>query len=453
MRHFVSLHALTLTGVGSPAALLLLLGATSLVRRPMPERWMGRLVAAAMTASCAAFCAAFLVHVTTRHETVVLYGAWSSSHAGGIAVEFLLDRTSLAFAAIVAGITGIVGAFSHRYLHREPGYHRYFFLLAMFVTGMLLVALAGNVEVLFAGWEFVGLSSALLVGYFHDRPAPVSNALRVFAVYRISDAAMLSAVVLLHHVAGSGSLSLLLGSAHGLPPALSGGPATLIALLLLAAVAGKSALLPFSGWLPRAMEGPTPSSAVYYGALSIHAGCFLLLRAEPLLHQSLTARAIAGALGAATALFATTTGRVQSDVKSSLAYASLTQVGLIVVEIAAGLQTLAFLHLVGHACFRLFQFLSAPNVLHDLHSLEAATGERLAAAPGPLHALLPDALRRRLFLFALERGFLDATLDAIVVGPFQRAARGLSRLDVRLCDLAARHAPSLRTPEGDAHDD
>ena len=118
---------------------------------------------------------------------------------------------SLAFAALSAAIAGIVSAFSNRYLHRESGYNRYFALLALFVTGMLLVALAGNVEVLFIGWEFVGLSSALLVAFFLERPAPVSNALRVFSVYRISDAALLSAAVLLRHVAGTDSLSLLFG--------------------------------------------------------------------------------------------------------------------------------------------------------------------------------------------------------------------------------------------------
>ena len=151
------------------------------------------------------------------------YGAWSTSHEGGIAIEFLVDRLSLAFAALSAAIAGVVSAFSNRYLHREPGYNRYFVLLAMFVTGMLLVALAGNVEVLFIGWEFVGLSSALLVAFFHERPAPVSNALRVFSVYRISDAAMLSAAVLLRHVAGTDSLSLLFGgAARGVDDRLTG---------------------------------------------------------------------------------------------------------------------------------------------------------------------------------------------------------------------------------------
>src|SRR4029077_12600095 len=213
------------------------------------------------------------------------FGNWSASHEGGIAIEFLVDRLSLGFAALSAAIAAVVSAFSNRYLHRESGYNRYFVLLAMFVTGMLLVALAGNVEVLFIGWEFVGLSSALLVAFFHERPAPVSSAIRVFSVYRISDAAMFSAAVWLHHIAGTDSLSMLFGGARAASLGLTGTNATIIAILLVVAVAGKSALLPFSSWLPRAMEGPTPSSAVYYGSLSIHAGCFLLLRSGPLLEQ------------------------------------------------------------------------------------------------------------------------------------------------------------------------
>jgi NAD(P)H-quinone oxidoreductase subunit 5 len=365
----------------------------------------------------------------------VSYGAWSISHAGGIAIDFLVDRVSLGFAALSAAIAGVVSAFSNRYLHRESGYNRYFVLLAMFVTGMLLVALAGNVAVLFIGWEFVGLSSALLVAFFHERPAPVSNALRVLSVYRISDAAMLSAAVLLRHLAGTDSLALLFGGSLPASTAdLTGTSATIIALLLIVAVAGKSALLPFSSWLPRAMEGPTPSSAVYYGSLSIHAGCFLLLRATPLLEHAPAARLLAGGLGAATAIFAGITTRVQSDVKSSLAFAALTQVGIIIVEIAIGWYTIAFVHMVGHACFRLLQFLTAPNVLHDLHGMEDAIGDRPAATRGYLEGLISDGLRRHLFLIALERGFLDNILERVIVEPFVRLAGYLTRLDRWLCD-------------------
>jgi NAD(P)H-quinone oxidoreductase subunit 5 len=239
---------------------------------------------------------------------------------------------------------------------------------------------------------------------------------------------------LLHHHAGTSSLSLLFGGAGTASTiGLTGTNATIIAVLLIVAVAGKSALLPFSSWLPRAMEGPTPSSAVYYGSLSIHAGCFLLLRSAPLFEQAPAARALAGALGAATAVFAALTTRVQSDVKSSLAYASLTQVGIIVVEIAIGWYTIAFVHLAGHACFRLLQFLSAPNVLHDLHGIEDAIGNRPSQRRGYLERLASDRVRRGLFLLALERGFLDNILDRVVVGPFTRLAHRLTRLDAWLC--------------------
>jgi NADH-quinone oxidoreductase subunit L len=455
----VPLTWLVLAGVASPAILLLALGSASIVNCPLPERWTAVLAGISMMMTCAALLLALVVAGTAATGGQLLsYGTWSTSREGGIAIEFLVDRLSLAFAVLVAVIAGIVSAFSNRYLHLERGYNRYFVLLAMFVTGMLLIALAGNVTVLFVGWEFVGLSSALLVAFFHERPAPVSNAFRVFSVYRISDAAMLSAAVLLHHVAGTGSLSLLFGrSAESSPPALETADATMIAMLLIVAVAGKSALLPFSGWLPRAMEGPTPSSAVYYGSLSIHAGCFLLLRAAPLLEQAPAARAVAGGFGAATALFAAMTTRVQSDVKSALAYASLAQVGLIVVEIAIGWYTIAFLHMAGHSCFRLLQFLSAPNVLHDLHEIEDALGRRPLLGRSRLQAVVPASLRRCLFLFVLERGFLDSVLDRVAVEPFTRAARRLTRFDQWLCDVVlgtTRALPGcVERPAGEERDE
>jgi NAD(P)H-quinone oxidoreductase subunit 5 len=408
-----------------------------------------------MMIACAALTAALVVYGVTRPGTRLLsYGTWSASHEGGIAIEFLVDRFSLAFAALSAAIAGIVSAFSNRYLHRESGYNRYFVLLAMFVMGILLIALAGNVEVLFVGWEFVGLSSALLVAFFHARPAPVSNALRVLSVYRISDAAMFTAAVLLRHIAGTDSVSLLFGGAvSGSAAALTGTSATVIATLLIVAVAGKSALLPFSGWLPRAMEGPTPSSAVYYGSLSIHAGCFLLLRAAPLLEHAPVSRILVGGLGAATAIFASVATRVQSDVKSSLAYASLTQVGIIVIEIAIGWYTVAFIHLAGHACFRLLQFLSAPNVLHDLHGIENAIGERPSQARGYyLDMLGSSRLRLSLYLAALERGFLDSIIDRLAVAPFMRCANRLTRLDRWLCDAVTFVARPVPVEAGDDHD-
>jgi NADH-quinone oxidoreductase subunit L len=451
----VPLAVLVLVGIGSPAVLFALLGCGSLLNRPLPERVTGPIAAGSMLTACAALSMAIVVYgATETGARLVSFGTWSGSHEDSIAIEFLVDRLSLGFAALSAGIAGIVAAFSNRYLHREAGYNRYFVLFGMFVTGMLLVALAGNVEVLFIGWEFVGLSSALLVAFFHSRPAPVSNALRVFSVYRISDAAMLAAAVVLRHAAGTDSLSLLFsGGRSGSITTLTGTTATMIAILLTIAVAGKSALLPFSSWLPRAMEGPTPSSAVYYGSLSIHAGCFLLLRSAPLLEQSDLARILIGALGAVTAIFAAFATRVQSDVKSSLAYAALTQVGIIVLEIALGWYTIAFIHLAGHACFRLLQFLSAPNVLHDLHGMEDALGKRPSGRLGYLEAVMTPRVRRLLYLVALERGFLDGIMDRLIIEPFLRVANQLTRFDRWLCNVVIPGRPLVAVEDVEDRDE
>lgn len=445
------LHLTVLVALVAPAALLFALGLPALLGRPLGEGSVGVLTKIAMLVSFGAELSALAVYLGRGGTPEVLsYGTWFAAEEGTFRFDFLVDAASLTFATLATGICGVVSAFSLRYLHREPGFHRYFVLFAAFTLGMTLVALAGSVEVLFAGWELLGLSSALLVGFFHDRRAPVVSALRVFAVYRVSDAAMLAAAVLIHHWAGSGSLALLFSDDLGGEAALDAGRATVIAVLLIAAVAGKSALLPFSGWLPRAMEGPTPSSAVYYGSLSIHAGCFLLLRAAPLFEHSITARILAGLAGVTTAVYATLTARVQVDVKSSLAYAALTQVGIIVTEIALGLYTLAFVHLVGHACFRLLQFLSAPNVLHDLHELEDAVLAEDDHTPHGEATRTASSRGRALYLILLERGFVDELLDRVAVRPFRRVAALLDRADRLTCALLDRRraaAPQRAEPD------
>lgn len=419
------LKASVLAAVAVPSLLFAAVAAPCFFRRPWREHWVGVLTQAGLLTSLGALLWALVVLAGTGWTPAILSlgGGWVTG--GTFVFDLLIDGWSLGFALLSVAICGVVSSFSFRYLHLEPGFHRYFILLIAFVVGMLLVSLAGSIEVLCAGWEILGLSSAFLVAFFHERPAPVANGFRVLAFYRIGDACMLSAAVLLHHWAGSGSLAMLFSGAEG---ARRLGPehAGVIAVLLIGAAAAKSALFPFATWLPRAMEGPTPSSAVYYGALSIHAGCFLLLRASPLLQHSPAPRVLAAAIGAATALYAAFLARAQTDVKSRLCFASLTQVGIIVVEIALGWRVLAFLHMAGNACYRLLQFLCAPNILHDIHELENDLGGRLvsadAAAPGGV-----------LYLFALERGFLDGIIERCIVDPVSRAAGRLDYLDRRLC--------------------
>ena len=183
-------------------------------------------------------------------------------------------------------LTALVARFSRTYLHKEPGFVRFFALLGLFATGTQLVALAGALELFFAGWELIGISSAFFIGFFHERDEPVRSSVRAFATYRLSDAGLLIATVTTFELLGSARFSALERRRRRCRP----GEATALALLFLLSAMGKSAQLPFSGWLPRAMEGPTPSSALFYGAVSIHAGLFLLLRVWPVLEVSLVAR-------------------------------------------------------------------------------------------------------------------------------------------------------------------
>jgi NAD(P)H-quinone oxidoreductase subunit 5 len=339
----------------------------------------------------------------------------------------------LPFALLAYLLSGTIAIFANRYLHREPGYDRFFVLYALFISGMTLTAFAGTIETLFVGWELVGLSSAFLVAFFHERQMPVRNGLRVWTVYRVSDAAFLVAALVLHHMTGKGDLNNLIDG--GPWPAgralLSQHQAMIVGFLLLLAAAGKSALVPFSGWLPRAMEGPTPSSAVFYGAISVHLGAFLLLRIGPILEASLVLSSAVVLVGLITAVYASLAGRVQADIKTTLSFASLTQVGIIVVEIGLGFRYLALAHIIGHACLRTLQFLRAPTLLHDYHALENAIGERLAWRSGFWRTAFPESVRVWLYRFALERGYLDALLADYVARPFLKI--------FQTCDALERH--------------
>lgn len=340
-------------------------------------------------------------------------------------LKFVFDRLSVPFVILTYLLCGTVGAFTSRYLHREAGYSRFYIAYSIFMFGMVVATLAGTIEALFFGWEAVGLSSALLIAFFQERKSPVKNGLRAWSIYRVADAAFLIAAIWLHHMHGEGDFSVLMG--NGSWPegqaSLQVSQAIPVGLLLIIAAAGKSALIPFSGWLPRAMEGPTSSSAIFYGALSVHLGAYLLLRISPILELSLWLSGTVVVLGLSTALFAALAGRVQADVKTALAYASLTQVGIIVAEIGFGFRYIALVHILGHAALRTLQLLRAPTLLHDYRVLENALGGRQLSSPSLLARWVPLSFQRWLYLFSLERGHLDAILDRFVVRPFLVAFR------------------------------
>jgi NAD(P)H-quinone oxidoreductase subunit 5 len=437
-------HWLTFLGgvvVAAPFVLATLLGFSSTLDRRPHERTLAHWVEATVVSGLFAAIVVLIAMLAlgTRHVAIDM-GEWVAIPAHyHFSVKFVYDRLSVPMAILSFVLSGTIGAFASKYLHRERGYHRFFMLFAIFLLGMVVASLAGTIETLFAGWELVGLSSALLVAYFQERPAPARNGLWVWVVYRFSDAALLLAAVALHHLRGEGDFDQLLGTeswpmGHS---TIAPHQAFLIGALMLVAAAGKSALVPFSGWLPRAMEGPTPSSAIFYGALSVHLGVFLLLRISPILDASPALAGLVMAMGLVTAVYAYLAGSVQSDIKSVLAYASLTQVAIIVVEIGMGFRYVALVHLLGHACLRTLQFLRAPTLLHDYHTLENAIGEHLPQARLPWVRPASRPFAGWLYRLALEQGYFDTILTEYALRPFVRMLRWCDRLERRWTDFLA----------------
>ena len=373
-------------------------------------------------AACTFGIASLVWSVASGSTVTVTFGNWFAVGDYHFPLVLIGDRLSLPFLALAVVLSGLIAQFSATYLHREPGFLRFFLLLHLFAFGSLLAFAAGSLDLLAAGWEVVGITSVLLIGFFHLRPPPVENGLRVFGIYRACDIGLLVGVFAMHHWAGTASFD------RGVPT-LTGARAMVVCLLLLLAAAGKAAQIPFSGWLPRAMEGPTPSSAIFYGAISIHAGAYLLLRAQPLLARSALASALVILIGLATAIHGTIVGRASADAKTSLAYATLTQVGVVFIEIGLGWKWLAVAHILGNATVRTMQFLRAPSMLHDYHQMHSAIGGEVSPTGKQIEELLPERIQLWLYRWAFDRGHLDTMLDRWVIDPLLSVSTYLAKHD------------------------
>jgi NADH-quinone oxidoreductase subunit L len=418
-------------GPGVSAAIL---GGALLLGRPLSERTTGRLVVWGSSLALLLTAALVVAWLSLGGAPIpVHFGRWFHVGAYDFEVSALVDGLSLTMLSVTGAIIALVARFSVRYLHREAGYQRYFLLLCLFTIGMHVLVMAGSFDLLFMGWEVVGISSLLLISFFRHRGGPVRGAVRAMVSYRVADVGLLVAGVLLHEFAGSAEFS----AAFGLDPwptataHLAHGGATVVVLALLLSVMGKSAQLPLSGWLPRAMEGPTPSSALFYGSLSVHAGVYLLLRAAPLLDASPVGAAAVALVGGTTALYATVVGRTQADAKSALAFATIAQVGLMLVSIGLGFYRFALFHMVAHASLRVLQLLRTPSALRDAQEIRAALARAPEARPSLLARMMPKPMLARFFHLALHRFFVDEMLHRFFIKPFLGASRGLDRLERR----------------------
>lgn len=445
----ILLQAAVIAIVLIPILVVVMLGVSAWTEHTFSEYHTSRIVGIGFSSTAlAVLIAAGLMLGMGQTEARVALGTWFQVGDYAMQPTLEFDRLSLIFALFGALLVGLVGAFSSRYMHREPGFSRFYLLLTLLGAGVEIVVLGGSIDVAFFGWELVGISSALLVAFFHDRPGPVRNGLRAFITYRACDVGLLGAAVWLHHSVGSNATSSNLQLDWvGYSAPVSVGNATIIGLLLLWAAMGKSAQVPLGGWLPRAMEGPTPSSAIFYGALSIHLGPYLLLRAAPILERSAIATIAVVLVGATTAVHATFVGRVQTDIKSALAYASMSQVGLIFVEIGLGFYWLAVIHIVGHMAVRTLQILRAPSVLAEFHGIERSLGTMMPRTGGHFELLVPARAQTWLYRHALERGYLDSLLRDYLVGGVSRFLCGFDRLEKRWIAVLSgtpRRGPEVR---------
>ena len=350
----------------------------------------------------------------------ITLGKWLDSGNFVVELNFITTGFSVIAAALFSIILVIIARFSINYIHAESGFHRFFFVLCLFSSGMLLLILSGNAISTFIGWEIAGLCSYLLISFAYDRPTAAINATRVFVTNRIGDAGFILGIALSFYYAGTTNWLSLNEIATNLPTPT----ATVISLCFVVAAIAKSAQLPFTPWLARAMEGPTPSSAVFYGAVMIHAGIFLVILLRPIIELAPLTMAVLVVIGFFTAVYSFIVGLTQTDTKSSLCFAISGQLGLMFLECGLGFWELASWHLCAHAMMRNYQVLTAPSLLRYVY------GNPMK----PVASAIAD--KRWLYIASLQRFWLDPIADRTLVRPIYGLGHDLDRFDKNIIDRA-----------------
>ena len=335
-------------------------------------------------------------------------------------IDFFFDQVSLVFLFVGSILTLLVSVFSKYYIHREPGFKRYFNNVQLFFLGYSIVVVAGNFETLFLGWEMVGVTSFLLISFYRNRYLPVKNAMKVVSLYRLGDVFLILAMWLSHHF-WHGNISFLQILDFEKTAALIQNHqvlATFIGISIVIGASIKSAMYPFSSWVARAMEGPSSSSAIFYGSLSIHLGAFLLLRTYAFWQHLFIIKIIIIALGLLTSLICNSIAKAQPTVKTQIAYASITQIGIIFIEIALGYHQLALVHFMGNAFFRTYQILVSPSVLNYLIHNQFFNGV-------VKNIKLPSRLSNTFYMLSIKEFNMDITLFTYFWLPFKKLSTKL----------------------------
>ena len=298
----------------------------------------------------------------------------------GVDAELLWDPLAAVLTMVVTGVGALIHIYSIGYMKGDERFPRFFAYLNLFIASMMILVLAANYAVMFIGWELVGLSSYLLISFWFTKPSAAAAGKKAFVVNRIGDWGFLVALMLIFASFGTFDFETIFATAGG---TLTVGMATAITLLLFVGAAGKSAQIPLYVWLPDAMEGPTPVSALIHAATMVTAGVFMMARSAMLFEMAPVTGGIVATVGVATALLAAVIAIAQTDIKRVLAYSTISQLGYMVLAIGAGAYTAGVFHLTTHAFFKALLFLGAGSVIH------AMGGEQDMRKMGGLRAKMP----------------------------------------------------------------
>lgn len=343
-------------------ALLLMLGWKSLSRTAVSVIGCGSVGLAALLALITCF------QFARGGETPQVLHLWNWFSSGGLqtGMDLRVDALSIVFVLVITVVGFLIHVYATGYMHDDPDYSRFFASMNLFLGAMLMLVMADNLLVMYLGWEGVGLCSYLLIGFWYKDPANGYAARKAFIVTRVGDAAMAVALFLLYQYTGTLQIQTILQQAS-LHWAAGDPVITLIALLLLGGAVGKSAQLPLQTWLPDAMAGPTPVSALIHAATMVTAGVYLISRTHTLFEMAPLAMTVTAIIGAVTLLMAGFSALVQTDIKRVLAYSTISQIGYMFLALGTGAWSAAIFHFVTHAFFKALLFMSAGAIIIALH--------------------------------------------------------------------------------------
>lgn len=414
-------ESLLALGLLAPLLAAAVIAVPAALAEPLPEKVVSRLSLAALLLSTLTWVVEGLAALARGGGRQVVFAPWLTSGDYSVSLGLQLDAVGLTFASLSALVCLAAARFSVHYMHRERGFSRFFGLLNLFAFAMTLLGVAGSAVLSFVGWELGGLCSALLIAFHAERPSAGRAATRAVLTNRVGDVGFALGLAGLYLAFGSVDWAVMEANAGR----LSSGAATALALAFVLPGAVKAGLAPFTPWVGAAVEGPTPSSALFYGAIMVHAGLLLAMRAAPLLAVAPAAAAAVVILGVVSAVVSGLVAKAATDVKGALVYAGASQLGVGFALVGLGLTPLALWHLVGHALVRGLQMFTAPAALAQLLDRPITTVSPLLAE------------RPRLYAWALRRFDLEALHDWLVVQPTIRVAELAARFDARAVDAAS----------------